>query len=294
MQPELSARSPDPGWYLVLLIFGDAYSDAAPNRLIRDALAQSRHCAGVVVLTDRLDRGIDPRARQVPIPADFDTTELKRVGCLAVKLGIFDLDCLPRDATCLYVDLDSVITGNPDPLAHLVRRAPIWTIPVFPRPFSMLYRALWRLSGRRIYTMGNSSVFVYRNGFDGNPAAEFLRLSRAGTLAPELRHDDRFVAWCCQDRIRGLSTRDVVSFRFEFLAPTLWLADLFTVLRVRAREEIAIVTFAGPKTKPEDLAGLPEGTIVKDHHQRAGRWTDRATGGLRQKLVERFAGSSAG
>jgi hypothetical protein len=274
-----------------ILIWGDRYPDAG-TRLVQGALDGSRGCAGVVVLTDRTGRRIDPRARQVAIPAGFDLPEMK-TGGYPVKLSMFDLDCLPSGATCIYLDLDSVITGDLGRLARLAPRAPIWMIPVFPKPFSMLHRALWRLSGRRIYARGNSSVFVYRNGFAGNPTAEFLRLDRAGALAPALRHDDRFVAWCCQDRIRGFSTSDVVNFRFEFLAPALWMADVLTAVRARARRDLVVVTFAGPRTKPEVLAGLPDGAIVTDHHGRVGRWTDRGTSGLRRKLLAWFDIGSA-
>lgn len=275
------------GWHLVLMIWGDRYEDEACDRLVRSALARSRDCAGVVVLTDRLDRRIDPRARQVPIPADFNRPEMM-AGGLPVKLSMFDLDCVPKDATCIYLDLDSVVIGNLDRLARLSARAPIWTIPVFPRPFSILSRMIWRLSGRRFYATGNSSVFVFRNGFAGNPATEFLKLVRAGTLPRVLWHDDLFVAWCCQDKVRGFSTQDVVNFRFEFLSPALWLSDLMTVVRSRARKRIVVVTFAGPKTKPERLAALPDGALVVDHHGRVGRWDDRSTCGLKRKILDLF------
>jgi hypothetical protein len=280
-------------WHLVLMIWGDKYPDGDVNRIIRGAMARAKNCKSVVVLTDRTDRKIDAVARQVLIDPEFDRPEFKKGG-LAVKLSMFDIEAVPQGATCIYLDLDSVVVGNLDRLAALSARAPIWTIPVFPRPFSAFYRMLWRVTGRRVYAIGNSSAFVYSNGFAGNPKEQFLDLVRSDRLPRTLRHDDRFVGWSCQDRVRGLSINDVVNFRFEFLAPTLWLSDVFSILRRRARQRIVAITFAGPKTKPERLAGLSDGEIIEDHHGRRGRWNAFHTGGLKPLILEEIARGRGG
>lgn len=279
-------------WYLVLMIWGGRYGDEHCNRIIAAVFEHSRNCSGAVVLTDRMDRRIDERARKVPISEYFDTPRMKSRG-LPVKISMFDIPEVPAGATCIYLDLDTVVIGNLDRLAALAREAPIWTIPVFPRPFSRLYRTLWRLSRRAIYTIGNSSAFVYRNGFKGNPTQIFRDLSERDRLPEDLYHDDRFIAWACQDKIRGLPINDVVNFRFEFLAPTLWLSDLFSLLRRRGRQKIAAITFAGPETKPETLLGLPYGSVVKDHHGRVGRWNDFHTSGLRDKMIRSYTKPSS-
>ena len=275
-------------WYLVLMIWGERYPEEDANRIIRGAMARARNCKGVVVLTDRTDRKIDEAALQVPIDPEFNTPELKGGG-LPVKLSMFTIEAIPKGATCIYLDLDTVVVGNLDRLAALTQRAPIWTIPVFPRPFSAFYRLLWRATRRRVYATGNSSAFVFVNGFEGNPKQQFLELYRMGQLPKKLLNDDLFVGWSCQDCVRGLSINDLVNFRFEFLAPTLWMSDLFSVLRRRARQRIVAITFAGPKTKPELLESLADGEIIKDHHGRRGRWDAFHTSGLKTLILQEIA-----
>ena len=259
---------------------------------MRAALSMSDRCAGAVVVTDRTDRRIDPRARQVPIPADFDSPEMLSGG-LPVKMALFDLPEIPQGAPCVYLDLDSVVLGPMDRLARLTERAALWTIPVFPRPFSALFRLLWRLTGRRVYATGNSSAFVWVNGFPGNPTQVFRDLHRAGTLPARLYHDDIFIPWACQDVIRGIPVDDIVNFRFEYLAPTMWLSTLFARLRRRARRDLVAVTFAGPLTKPETLAALPEGAVVRDHHGRVARWDRAHMGELPTRLAAWFGEGGA-
>lgn len=272
-------------WYLVLMIWGEQYQDEHCNKLIRQAMAQSHHCMGAVVFTDRMDRSIDPRARLIPIPDDFSDPTMK-VGGLPVKLSIFEIDGIDQGETCVYVDLDSVIIGSLDPVAELSRHSPLWTIPTFPRPFSWWSRLLWRVTNRKSFRYGNSSAFVYLNKYPRNPTEQFRSNVKAGTLPKKLRHDDRFIGWSSQDVVRGIPTNLVVNFRYEFLYPALWIGWLMTRLRRKARAGIALVTFAGPQTKPELLISLSSGQKIVDHHGRLGIWTDKYTSGLKSKIIK--------
>lgn len=271
-------------WYLVLMIWGDRYSDEHCNKLIRQAMTFSTRCRGAVIFTDRMNRAVDPRARLIPIPEDFSDPSMK-VGGLPVKLSMFEVEGLEEGDTCVYVDLDSVIIGSLDPVAALSKRAPLWTIPTFPRPFSWWSRLIWRLTNRKSFRFGNSSTFVYLNKYEGNPTEQFRRNVAAGTLPQKLMHDDRFIGWSSQDVVRGLPTSLVVNFRYEFLLPTLWMGHLMARLRRKTRASIALVTFAGPMTKPEIIFEMDEGSQIVDHHQRIGYWDSEYTSGVREKIL---------
>ena len=271
------------GWYLVLMIWGEQYQDEHCNKLIRQAMAQSQHCRGAVVFTDRMDRSIDPRARLIPIPDDFSDPSMK-VGGLPVKLSIFEIDGIDQGQTCVYVDLDSVIIGSLDPVAELSRHSPLWTIPTFPRPFSWWSRLLWRVTNRKSFRYGNSSTFVYLNKYPGNPTEQFRHNVKAGTLPKKLRHDDRFIGWSSQDVVRGIPTNLVVNFRYEFLFPALWIARFMAKFRHKSRSSVALITFAGPLTKPELLVHMSDGDLIADHHGRVGIWSNQFTSGLKRKI----------
>lgn len=277
-------------WYLVLMIWGDAYGDADCNRLIRAAYRHSDRLQGVIVLTDRTDRALDPRAQPVAIPADFDRPDFK-TGGLPVKIALFDIAALPPGAICVYVDLDSAIIGDLGPLAQLTDRAPIWTLPTVRARFGPWGRLIWRLSGGRRFGAGNSSIFAYRNGFSGNPTWMFRT---DGTVfgrhaAPAVRmNDDHFIGWCCQGAIRPIPGHLAVRFRMEFLEVTPWLNALKARLRRKKRQSLAVVTFDGSLTKPETILSLPQNAPIIDHHGRRGRWNDLHLSGLQGRLAQAF------
>ena len=272
------------GWYLILMIWGEQYTDEHCNKLIRQAMHFSENCQGAIVFSDRLDRTIDPRGRLVAIPDDFSDSEMK-VGGLPVKLSMFEVEGVPDEAVCVYVDLDSVVVGSLDRVAALSDRAKLWTIPTFPRPFSPWSRFLWRVTKREKYRFGNSSAFVYRNKYRNNPTEQFRQLRRQNALPKKLRHDDRFIGWSSQDVVRGLPTSLVVNFRYEFLWPYVSIGWMVSLFRRRSRAGLALVTFAGPMTKPEMLCMSEHGSLVKDHHGRIGVWSDRYTSGVRDRIL---------
>lgn len=271
-------------WWLVLIIWGEKYSDDHCNQLIFSALRHAQNCRGICVLTDRMDRKIDRRAQMVPIPEDFARADFK-TGGLPVKISMFDLPAIPKGDVCIYVDLDSMIIGNLDRLAPLADKADIWTIDVFPFRFSKYRRARYRLSGGKRFTKGNSSTFVFRNGFEGNPTSQFRSLFGTGRLEPRFLHDDRFIGWSCQEKIRGFPTHLVSNFRLEFLSPAMWITRLYAAMRKRLRQQMVIVTFAGPKTKLETILAQDENTRLVDHHGRVGYWNDKLTGGVRSRVA---------
>ncbi|WP_439154128.1 hypothetical protein [Yoonia sp.] len=272
-------------WYLILMVWGDKYGAADCNRLIRDAYAHSNSINGVIVLTDRMDRTLDPRATLCPIAPDFDREDYKSGG-LPVKISMFEIDALPTGAACVYVDLDSAIIGDLGALAALTQTAPIWTLGTFRARFNLWARLKWRLSKGNIFGAGNSSAFAFCNKFAGNPTAKFRENAPIhGRHNPHARlNDDRFIGWSCQDIIRPIPTNLAVRFRMEFLSPTVLLNRIKAWARRNHRQDLALVTFDGDKTKPEIVRALREGDLIVDHHGRQGRWCDAEMSGLRARL----------
>ena len=276
------------GWHLILMIWGDKSSDDYCNRLIHSAFKHSKTCRGAVILTDRCNRNIDARGTQVEIPNDFCSDAFK-TGGLAVKISMFEIDALPKGTACVYVDLDSLILGELDSVAALADDEKLWTIDVFPRRFNVRARQKALRTGGQKYRVGNSSAFVFRNKFAGNPTSKFREAHATGQLAADMHHDDKFIGWACQQKLRGFSSDMVCYFRVEFCLPTMWLADLASIFRKTTRQKIKIMTFAGPKTKLDLLLALPDGAIITDHHSRVARWNDKQTCGLKSRIIAEYS-----
>lgn len=272
------------GWWLVLIIWGNKYPDSLCNQLIHSAYRHSKKCAGVLVLSDRLDRDIDKRACVELIPDTFNNQKLKQGG-LPVKICLFDLPIVPVGCPCIYIDLDSSIIGNLDKLISLLNVAPIWTIDAFMQRFSFFWRLLYRLTNGKKFAVGNSSVFVFKNGFKGNPTTKFKHMWAADTIPQELLNDDVFVAWSCQEIIRGLPTHWVVNCRKEFFAHFMWINYVSALIRRSRRQHISVVTFAGENNKLEAFMMLQENAVLTGHHGKVGRWNTFFTSGVSDKVM---------
>ena len=102
-------------------------------------------------------------------------------------------------------------------------------------------------------------------------------------------HDDKFIGWASQQDLRGFPTDMVCYFRVEFYWPKMWIANLASIFRNTARQNIKIITFAGPKTKLKTLLDLPDGTTLTCHHNRIARWDDQQTNGLKSRVIEEYS-----
>ncbi|NCU20030.1 hypothetical protein EOM89_04665 [Candidatus Falkowbacteria bacterium] len=184
-------------WCLVLVLWGDAYSVAHVNALAGAALTLSTGCAEVVLLTDRPRPGLDIRVRAVPIPEFFDRPEFRRGGYV-IKLSLFSRSVLPPDMPCVYLDLDTAVTGDLGRIAALVQdRNDIFMLPPGNLiGFGRLRRARFRLTRGRRMAVGNSSILAFHSAAEPNLADTFQRLYETGSgPAQVMNNDDRFISW---------------------------------------------------------------------------------------------------
>lgn len=277
------------GWCLVLAIWGDRYSDDYVNQLARSARALSRDCTGVVVFTDRDRSGVDPSIRQARFPAFFDRAEFYRGGYV-VKLSVFSRWGLPSDTTCVYLDLDTVVTGDLGRVAALVRGRNDYLMlpPGNLIGFGTLRRFIYRLTGGHRFAIGNSSVLAYSSAAEPNLCEAYQQLYESDLRAASYMHvDDRFISWFAQSRLRAVPPRLAVMFRREFLSRgplTGWLKNHLPGRR-RRLDTIAAITFNGADYKPELLLMLKEGEVIQDKRGRSGIWSRESLGSTYDKIL---------
>lgn len=277
-------------WCLVLAIWGQAYGSAHVNEIARAARRLSPGLRDVVLVTGPHPReGIDPDIWQVPFPAFFAQPAFFG-GRYRAKLAIFSREVVPPGRVCIYLDLDSVVTGDLGRIAELIASPEDFRMmPPAGLGFGRLRRLVDLARGDRHYPVGNSSVVAFHADATPNIAAAFQSLHEAGT-DPDARHmhvDDVFISWLMRGRVRPVPDTLAVSFRREFMArawPLLWLR-LASSARRKRREGLAVITFNGPSVKPEQLVALPDGGRIGDRHGRRGKWSDAYIGPVRSKII---------
>ncbi|MGL4280220.1 MAG: hypothetical protein ACRCS0_07635, partial [Albidovulum sp.] len=208
------------GWCLVMAIWGDRYSDAYVNELARAARDLSPDCRGAVVFTDRDRPGIAPFIRQQRFPAFFDRPEFFRGGYVA-KLSVFSRSGLPPETACVYLDLDTVVTGDLGRIAALVRDPNDYLMlsPGNLIGFGALRRLIYRLTGGQRFAIGNSSVMAYSSAAEPNICETYQRIYESGQRSARYMHvDDRFISWFAQPHLRAVPSDLAVMFRREFLS----------------------------------------------------------------------------
>lgn len=285
------------GWCLVLVVWGDKYGAAHINAIVDNVHRHSTSCREVVLMTDRLRTGLDARVRQAVIGDALNRPESIRN--YTIKLSLFDPTALPPDTPCVYLDLDTVVTGDLGRLAALVQRPnDLFMLPPGGLlSFGAIRRLLFRLTGGRRMATGNSSVLCFHSGMQPNAATSFLHFrSEGGAPAAVLRNDDLFISWFGQLRLNPVPTSLAVMFRREFLTRSRalsWCRNRLPWVR-RRRESIVAVTFNGVEHKLEHLLQLPEGSLHRDSKGRSGYWSRREMGPIKDRIVQAAGGLVGG
>lgn len=286
MKPDDPAVTP---WQCVLIAWGDRYPVAEINLLIKTISALSPSLARVVLITDRDRPGLDDGVLCRPFPEFYLSPNFTNSGCLA-KLAMFETGIVPDDLPAIYCDLDTVVIGDLSRLLRLLETPK--TIAILQSavlPFGALARFLYRVTDKRRYARGNSSLVVYTPAQCGYVAQQFrvLHARHLGKDFRPLRADERFMSWVAQPDMRAIPITMAVKFPTEYMQPWPWLihlrASLFWIRR--RRDGLIAVTLPGVEVKGTALLALKDGDRLTDRKGRMLIWTDRALGGLRAKLI---------
>jgi hypothetical protein len=273
---------------LVMAIWGEAYPDASVNVMLNAARGHSPGMKQVILFTDRHRPQIDPWVTQRPFPTFFDQPDFYGHG-YRVKIGVFSSEDLPPATTCVYLDLDTLVTGDLGRIAALVKCPE----DVFMLPpgnligFGPLRRAVNRWTQGRWYATGNSSVMAFHSSAKNDLARQFETCFRRGESGRHMTIDDVFISWAAQPNLQGIPSALAVSFRREFLARnaiSLWLRR-YLPFRRRHRDGIVAITFNGTSYKPQALLSLREGERISDAKGRFGYWSDAHIGKLRSQIL---------
>lgn len=283
----------DPTWQCVMICWGDRYGADVINHLTRNVLKYASSAPRFVLMTDRERPDLLPEIQTVAFPEFFLGDEFKGGGCQA-KLGMFRKGVLPEDLPAIYIDLDTAILGDVTqafdfhPAAETIQMLQSAVL-----PFSALARFIYRITSRKRYARGNSSVVVFHPAHCHFIAEEFQALyeRHGGFGIRPMVADERFISWVAQPRMRALPKSFAVKFPTEFMLPNKALCYLKSSLPWirRRREKLVAITFCGLSNKPETLIELKENEELVDNKSRILIWNDRILGSLRRRLIEYYS-----
>lgn len=278
-----------PQWQCVMIAWGEKYGVSDINRLITAIATHTHRPARFILLSDRPRPGLDARAELRPIPDFFLQPRFVTGGCQA-KLCLFAPGVLPDDLPAIYIDLDTVVTGDLSAGINLLTtRQTVRILQSVVLPLGWPGRLVSRLTGGRRYARGNSSVVIFHPAECGYIAERFRTLHAQYpdfSFRPMIA-DERFISWAAQAVIEPIPASFAVKFPAEFMARSPLIARIKARLPwVRARRaKLVAVTLCGMSVKPEALLRLPEGAGVKDSKNRVLIWSDAVIGRTRRDIL---------
>jgi hypothetical protein len=301
LSTQAHAPSQTATWQCIMLCWGNKYSSALIANLIQHIQQHSQKPAQFVLITDQIKPELSniQTLTQVLMPDYFNQALFKTSGCQA-KLAMFEQGLLPTDLPAIYIDLDTVVLGDlSTALEYLDSPKTVTLFQSAILPFGKTSRAIARLSNKRYYARGNSSIVVFQPSQCYYIAEQFKLYCQQYRCLEEqhfgfkpLRADERFISWIAQDHARALSNRFAVKFPTEFMFPfKAWLpirAKLPWV--IRRRQSLIAITLNGLDIKPEKLQSLQEGEIISDNKQRYLIWSNRVMGISKQKILKFYQG----
>lgn len=277
-------------WCLILMIWGDKYSDKYVDVLVESVRKNSKSCTCVVLVTDRIREGLADTIEQKPIPAFFDRPDFFRGGYV-VKLSVFHPQVLPHDMPCVYLDLDTIVIGDVGKIAALVRSTDAYYMlpPGNLLGFGFLRRWLFRKTNGRRFGTGNSSILAFHSAASPNLCDTFEGLYRPGDAKDrKMKIDDVFISWFAQPTIKAVPTALAVMFRREFLSRSRLILELrrWSPFNARRRKGLVAVTFNGTQHKPEEFIAFRDDDRIFDEKNRFGFWSAQYLGEFKKKILE--------
>ncbi len=282
-----------PTWQCVMVCWGDKYPIELINHLMQEIARHAVSPPRFVLICDLPKPGLREGAITVEFPPFFLNPAFKKGGCQA-KLAMFEKGVLPEDLPAIYIDLDTIVLGDISvALALMDSPQTVAMLPSAIIPFGPIGRSVLKLTNKKNYARGNSSMVVFHPA-ECHYVAETFRSFFAQHPDFGFRPmvaDERFISWVAQPFMKKLPNTLIVKFPGEFMFPWRWWlyvkAQLPWVRKRRAH--LAAITLNGLLIKPEMLVKMAEGEIVVDNKSRQLVWSPSTLGSYFKEIPQYYA-----
>lgn len=288
----MSATEHQPTWQFLMICWGDRYGAAYINHTVEAVLRHASSKPRVVLISDRPRPGLHPDVQVV----DFDPYYLQpqfMKGALIAKLVMFEKGVVPDDLPTVFLDLDTAVFGDLEKAIKLMRhRKHMMMIQSVVLPFGWPGRLVYRLTNKKKYARGNSSMVVYHPAECSYIAETWRKLwdEHGGFGIRPMIGDERFISWVAQENMDRIPNWLAVKFLNEYMHSAKWLVYLKGALPwiKRRRDNLVAVTLPGPVIKPEALMTYSDGDEIFEEKNRWLLWNERALGSMGQRLHDYY------
>lgn len=265
---------------LVLMAWGNKYTNRHINYIYENA-SQSVGLTQTLLITDRIRDGISDDIEQKLIPEWFNKPEFFKGG-YPVKLSVFHQDVLPKDAICIYLDLDTLVLGDLQHIAALLKNKNQYFMLPSKSSLGMTFvsRFIFYMTKQTKYSVGNSSVVLFHSASNPNLAQTFIDLYNHGARGSKFEIDDKFISWFTQKTLHPLPKKLCNMFRRKYMSRFLVLLRVkLTISKLlKQNDSLVVITFNDEVCKPENLTKLNDGAIVIDNRGRKLIWSEKILG----------------
>jgi hypothetical protein len=260
---------------VVFVIWGTRYHAAHVNGMRRAISQNTRKEVRFYCITDTPDRDWDREINVRSFPDFGLPLDTLKSGCRA-KLSIFAPGIVDDvNAPTILFDLDTLVCGDVSSLADLLNGegeifflknhyVPVWK-----------FHTLARLIAPNYYYFGNSSILIFRPK-DYFPLFDsFMQamLHPVKSLEKSVVSDERYISSFAWGKTRVIPNSLAVRFSHEFMAPIAFFESIRRKVPwvKRRRTKLVAVTFSGIDLKPDRIAIVKEGELVREKRQKT-RW----------------------
>jgi hypothetical protein len=271
---------------LVLMAWGNKYTNSHINYIYENA-SQSVGLTQTLLITDRIRDGISDDIEQKLIPEWFNKPEFFKGG-YPVKLSVFHQDVLPKDAICIYLDLDTLVLGDLQHIAALLKNKNQYFMLPSKSSLGMTFvsRFIFYMTKQTKYSVGNSSVVLFHSASNPNLAQTFIDLYNDGARGSKFEIDDKFISWFTQKTLHPLPKKLCNMFRRKYMSRFLVLLRVkLTISKLlKQNDSLVVITFNDEVCKPENLTKLNDGAIVIDNRGRKLIWSEKILGRISNEI----------
>ena len=271
---------------LVLMAWGNKYTNRHINYIYENA-SQSVGLTQTLLITDRIRDGISDDIEQKLIPEWFNKPEFFKGG-YPVKLSVFHQDVLPKDAICIYLDLDTLVLGDLQHIAALLKNKNQYFMLPSKSSLGMTFvsRFIFYMTKQTKYSVGNSSVVLFHSASNPNLAQTFIDLYNHGARGSKFEIDDKFISWFTQKTLHPLPKKLCNMFRRKYMSRFLVLLRVkLTISKLlKQNDSLVVITFNDEVCKPENLTKLNDGAIVIDNRGRKLIWSEKILGRISNEI----------
>lgn len=257
---------------IVFVKWGTKYSPGHVNLFANEICARTQSDLKFICITEDAT-GLDPKIAPRDFP-DFGVPfeEIRDAGGCRLKLSMFSAAIQLDRMKTVYIDLDTAVFGDIAELANVLDYHD--TLHALPNHFVPHWKFPWLswMTPEKCFFV-NSSIMAFWPENHFNIFDDFIAELATKTFPFSMekkdpwrfKSDERYISDHEKGKLRAFDRKLAGSFQDLYLTPWIWMTgfqDKMSFVKERRKKRVAL-TFHGQAVKPENIATLKPGDLVK-------------------------------